>query len=109
MNKTEQRQKITAANQEIMQELNNAYNNPDMEKRSDLKEILGKAIKQLENNHKVDLVLPLLYKRIAAEYLLDSKNFPKSLVELYYAIRVVSSKYDALEYSDMQAGLTWFE
>ena len=109
MNKTEQRQEIVVVNQEIMQELNNAYNNPDMEKRPDLKKILGESIKQLEKNHKVDLVLSSLYKRIAAEYLLDSKNFPKSLVELYYAVRMVGSKYDGLEWSDMQAGLTWFE
>jgi len=108
MNNTEER-KITVLNQEIKQTLNAVYNNPDMEKRADLKEILEKYIDKLNDNQKIDLILPLLYKRIAAEYLSNSKNFPKSLIELYYQIRVISSKYDGLEWSDMQAGLTWFE
>jgi len=109
MNKTEQQHELAEIDQELISRLNDVYNDADLEKRVDIKNMLNGYLEQLRQTKNVDLVLPLLCKQISHEYILNSNNFPKSVVELYFTLRMISSKHDSIEWSSMQAGLSWFE
>ena len=100
---------VNEMNLELMQRLTDVYNDPEIEKRADIKKMLKKYFQQFKETQDVDLVLPLLCQQISKEYILDSRNFPKSVIELYFVLRVIDNKYDGIEWSSMQAGLTWFE
>ncbi|GEO78628.1 bacteriocin immunity protein [Companilactobacillus mindensis] len=109
MNKTAEKRTVEKIDREMLQKLEDTYNNPDMEKRPDLKKIIQTALKEFQQTENVDQVVPKLFRQIANNYIEDPKNFPESLIELYYQCRMLVVKYDGVEWSDVQAGLTWFE
>jgi len=82
---------------------------PAMKKRPDLKAIVIQDIKILEKNENLDKLAPKLFQEISTKYIESPKDFPKSLIELYYWARVETNKYEALAWSDVQAGTDWLK
>ena len=84
-------------------------NSLEVEKRMELKKVLGQFINELKNQHNIDQVSSLICKYIANEYMKDNNSFPKSSIDLYYESRRINSKCESIEWSATQAGLIWFE
>jgi len=82
---------------------------PAMKKRPDLQTIIDQDIKILERTDNLERLAPKLFQQISARYIEEPKDFPKSLIELYYWARVETNKYEALMWSDVQAGTNWLE
>jgi len=82
---------------------------PAMKKRPDLQSIIDQDIKILEQADNLDKLAPKLFQQISTKYIESPKDFPKSLIELYYWARVETNKYEALAWSDVQAGTDWLK
>lgn len=109
MNKVERQQELAEIDSKVKEDLEDVFNNPDTDSRPDLKKMIDEYLQQLETTHDVDEVAPELCQRIAQEYITNNKNFPMSIVDLYYKLRIMDSRYDGVKWSDTQAGLIWFE
>lgn len=109
MNRTEKQRELGEIDSKLLDRLENAYNSLEVERRMELKKVLGQFINKLKNQQNIDQVSSLICKYIASEYMKDSVNFPKPLIDLYYEARRINSKCEGIEWSATQAGLTWFE
>lgn len=87
------------------------YVNTDLIKtsREKIKAKIIADIEELEQTGDVDKVSSIIFQQISDEYLRQPKDFPESLVKLYFRIRVERDKYDSLNWGPVQAGLDWFE
>lgn len=93
---------------EMMDHLDSAYNDININKRPDLKKMILEYATELEKTEDVDLLSSRLCKRISIEYLENKKDFPKSVIDLYYFSRGKGEKYDAIALSAIMAGSIWF-
>lgn len=92
----------------MMNELDKAYNDPEINKRPDLKKMVLDYAIELNKSQNVDLVSTRIVKRISLEYLENKQDFPKSLMDVYYASKGKAAKYDGIALAAMFAGTTWF-
>lgn len=109
MNKLEKYGAIEVIYNEIDDQLEQVANSSDIDKRLDLKKMVTLDKTRLEKTENIDLIAAAICQQIGAAYLLNPKAFPQSLIKLYYLVRKEQLKYDSLEWSSVQAGLTWFE
>ncbi|GEO56982.1 bacteriocin immunity protein [Companilactobacillus bobalius] len=109
MNKTEKQRELREIDLKLLDRLEDAYNGLEVERWTKLKKVLGQFINELKNQQNIDQISSLICKYIASEYMKDSENFPKALIDLYYEARRINSKCEGIEWSATQAGLTWFE
>jgi len=109
MNKTIRDEQINKCIEEFIVQLKEVADDPVIEKRPDLKEIVIQDIKILEKNENLGKLAPKLFQEISTKYIENPKDFPKSLIDLYYWARVETNKYEALVWSDVQAGIDWPE
>ncbi|KRO00783.1 hypothetical protein [Companilactobacillus kimchiensis] len=107
MRSQEKQEELEEIAGKIEQELKVVYNDPQLEKRPDLKIFVSRCIKQFQKKLDIDCISSVLCQQISEKYLANSKDFPKSLIELYYQTRVEKSEYDGLNWSATQAGLVW--
>ncbi|MFC6177022.1 bacteriocin immunity protein [Companilactobacillus huachuanensis] len=94
---------------EFIEQMKEVANDPAMAKRPDLKAIVVQDIKILEKNEDLHRLAPKLFQEISIKYIESPKDFPKSLIDLYYWARVETNKYEALAWSNVQAGTDWLE
>ena len=87
MRKTKQ-QEIFELESQMLTDLENVYNNFELQPRTDLKELIGEAIEQIKETQDIDMVSDLLCRQIAKAYLDNRQNFPKSLIQLYYRLQI---------------------
>ncbi|GEO63128.1 bacteriocin immunity protein [Companilactobacillus nantensis] len=109
MNKQVKNKVLEAFIDEFLIQLKEVARDPAMKKRPDLQVIVDQDIKILEQTDNLDKLAPKLFQQISTRYIEEPKDFPKSLIELYYWARVETNKYDAVEWSDVQAGTNWLE
>ena len=87
MRKTKQ-QEIFELESQMLTDLENVYNNFELQPRTDLRELIGEAIEQIKETQDIDMVSALLCRQIAKAYLDNRQNFPKSLIQLYYRLQI---------------------
>lgn len=109
MNKLEKYGAIEAIYNELDEQLTQVSNSSDIERRMDLKKMIMMDKQKLEKTENIDLISTAICQQISDQYLNNPKAFPKSLIDLYYHVRTERAKYDGVEWSTVQAGLTWFE
>lgn len=94
--------------QEMMDLLSKAYADPEMNQRPDLKAMVLKYATDLQKSGDVDLLSSRLCKEITLKYLANKTNFPKSMMDLYYASKGKETKYDGIALAAMLGGTVWF-
>jgi len=109
MNKQLRNTMLEAFIDEFLVRLREVALDPAMKKRPDLQSIIDQDIKILEQADNLDKLAPKLFQQISTKYIESPKDFPKSLIELYYWARVETNKYEALAWSDVQAGTDWLK
>lgn len=109
MNKQVRDKLLEAFIDEFLVRMREVSLDPAMKKRPDLQAIVDQDIKILEQTDNLDRLAPKLFQQISARYIEEPQDFPKSLIELYYWARVETNKYDAIAWSDVQAGTNWLE
>ncbi|AYE38322.1 bacteriocin immunity protein [Companilactobacillus zhachilii] len=109
MNKQVKNRVLEAFIDEFLIRLREVAADPAMKKRPDLEAIVYQDIKILEQTDNLDKLAPKMFQQISSRYIEEPANFPKSLIELYYWARVETNKYDAVAWSDVQAGTNWLE
>lgn len=93
---------------EMMNKLDLAYNDPAINKRPDLKKMVLSYATELNKNGNVDLLSSKLCKRISLEYIQNKKDFPKTIIDLYYSCKGHETKYDGIAMSAILGGTVWF-
>lgn len=86
--KKAKQQEIFELESQMLTDLENVYNNFELQPRTDLKELIGEAIEQIKETQDIDMVSDLLCRQIAKAYLDNRQNFPKSLIQLYYRLQI---------------------
>lgn len=86
--KKAKQQEIFELESQMLTDLENVYNNFELQPRTDLKELIGEAIEQIKETQDIDMVSALLCRQIAKAYLDNRQNFPKSLIQLYYRLQI---------------------
>lgn len=109
MQKLEKETEIKEITTKIIQQLDKVSSDPEMLNHPKLKADLIKDIQKLKKTNNLDKITASLCQEISWDYLANSKDFPKSVINLYYHLRQEEAKYDGVAWSSVQAGLTWFE
>ena len=86
--KKAKQQEIFELESQMLTDLENVYNNFELQPRTDLKELIGEAIEQIKETQDIDMVSALLCRQIAKAYLDNRQNFPKSLIQLSYRLQI---------------------
>ena len=86
--KKAKQQEIFELESQMLTDLENVYNNFELQPRTDLRELIGEAIEQIKETQDIDMVSALLCRQIAKAYLDNRQNFPKSLIQLYYRLQI---------------------
>lgn len=93
--------------EKMMRQLSQAYNDPEMDKRPDLKEVIFRAAQELEKDGTADLVASKLCKEIPVDYLINKKDFPEAMFKLYYQLKGKETKYDGIAMASIFSSV-WF-
>lgn len=109
MNKYAKQVELDKISDTILNQLNEVSLDPMIKKRPDLQEMVGKYIQELQTNENFDSIVEKLCKSIGWSYMINNQDYPQSLIRLYYQIRVEGLKYEGINWSATQTGLTWFE
>ncbi|TGD20770.1 bacteriocin immunity protein [Companilactobacillus suantsaicola] len=84
--KKAKQQEIFELESQMLTDLENVYNNFELQPRTDLRELIGEAIEQIKETQDIDMVSALLCRQITKAYLDNRQNFPNSLIQLYWRI-----------------------
>lgn len=109
MNKYKKQVELNKISSTILDQLNEVSLDPMVVRRPDLQKMIAKYMRELQETENVDLVAEALCKSIGQTYLMNNQNYPQSLIDLYYRVKVEGLEYDGISWSATQAGLTWFE
>ena len=93
---------------EMMNLLDKAYNDPAINKRPDLKKMILDYAMELDKEKNVDLFSTRISKRISLEYLENKQDFPKTIMDIYFATKGKAMKYDSTAFAAFAAGNIWF-
>lgn len=93
---------------QMMDQLSAVYSDPAIEKRPDLKKMILKYAQELDKDGNADLIASRLCKEITLQYLENKKDFPKSLMNLYFKSKGKEAKYDGTALAAMLQGTVWF-
>ncbi|MQS75210.1 hypothetical protein [Companilactobacillus halodurans] len=98
---------IEAIKNDVIERLKKISVSAELAKQPQLKKLVLHYLKEFQTDNNFDQTIEAFFNAIGIDYLNNKTDFPKSLIELYFYLRIKKSQFDGLDWSATQAGLVW--